>query len=294
MKTILLFSSILIIALSSCKQTGNEAQAQIPVTSRDTSIKLGASYSETFFDSLQMEKFIGKQQFHDSIKKRMRNFYNARNYQYAWFFKEGMADYASSFYVAYKEYISYSQDTALRNYSFEQLYDSLWSGNFKYDINDSIVLKMELLLTGQFFRYSRRAYQGSNQLDARELDWFIPRKKIDPSALLDSLLAHKGKNISAFEPLNRQYNLLKEYLLRYYEGEKKGSWPFIKAEKKSYKSGDSSTALIAIKKRLIFAGDLLTEDTTAIFTKELEDAVKSFERRYGMKEDGIVTTALIA
>ena len=103
MKKILLFSSVIIITCYSCNQSGNEAQAQTQATSRDTSIKLGASFSEIFFDSLQMEKFISKQQFHDSVKKRMRNFYNARNYQYAWFFKEGMADYASSFYVAYKE-----------------------------------------------------------------------------------------------------------------------------------------------------------------------------------------------
>ena len=76
---------------------------------------------------------------------------------------------------------------------FEQLYDSLAHGNFEYNINDSIVLNEELLLTAQFFRYTRRAYQGSNQLDAQELDWFIPRKKIDPAALLDSVLTRKGK-----------------------------------------------------------------------------------------------------
>src|SRR5688572_26776737 len=166
MKKILLFSSVIIITCYSCKQTGNKVQAQAPATSRDTSIRLGTSYSEIFFDSLQMEKLIVKQQFHDSIKKRMRNFYNARNYQYAWFFKEGMADYAFSFYVAYKEYISYSQDSALKNNSFEQLYDSLWSGNFNYDINDSIVLNTELLLTGQFFRYTCRDYYVRNQLAA--------------------------------------------------------------------------------------------------------------------------------
>ena len=74
------------------------------------------------------------------LKKRMRNFYNARNYQFAWFFKEGMADYASSFYDAYNDYISYSQDTSLKIYSLEQLYDSLASGNFNYNVNDSIVL----------------------------------------------------------------------------------------------------------------------------------------------------------
>jgi len=287
----LLFSSVIIIAFSSCRQGGNEAQAQ--TTSRDTSIKLGTSYNETFFDSLQMERFISKQQFHDSLAKRMRDFYNARNYQFAWFFKDGMADYATSFYDAYNDYINYSQDTALKSLLFEQLYDSLAGGNFEYNIKDSIVLNTELLLTAQFFRYTRRAYQGSNQLNAQELDWFIPRKKIDPSALLDSLLSYKGKNLKELEPVNRQYNLLKSYLLKYYEIEKRGSWSIPKPDKKSYKLNDTSALLSLIKKRLFLTGDMITEDTTVIFTQELEEAVKSFEKRYGFKEDGIITMTLI-
>ena len=223
----------------------------------------------------------------------MRDFYNARNYQFAWFFREGMADYASSFYDIYKDYINYSQDTTLKNPSLQRLYDSLTNGNFTYNTNDSVVLNAELLLTAQFFRYSRRAYQGNNQLDARELDWFIPRKKIDPAALLDSLLFHKGKNLANYEPVNRQYNLLKTYLLKYYDIEKKDSWSIIKADRKTYKLNDSSAIIPGIKKRLFLTGDLIKEDTTSIFTKETEDAVKSFERRYGMKEDGLITAALL-
>ena len=285
------FSSVLILLFYSCKTGSNEAQAQM--TPRDTSIKIGGSYSEIFFDSTQMEQFISRQQMHDSLKKRIRSFYNARNYQFAWFFKEGMADYASSFYDAYNDYNNYSQDTALKNPLFEQLYDSLAHGNFEYNINDSIVLNEELLLTAQFFRYTRRAYQGSNQLDAQELDWFIPRKKIDPAALLDSVLARKGKNLKGLEPINRQYNLLKNFLLKYYEIEKNGSWSTIKADKKSYKLNDSSLLLGLIKKNLFLTGDLVKEDTTPIFTKELEEAVKSFEKRYGFKEDGIITPAFL-
>jgi len=291
MKIILLSLSVFIIVLSGCKPGGNEAQA--PVTSRDTSIKIGTSYSEIFFDSLQMERFIVNQRLHDSVKRRMREFYNARNYHFAWFFKEGMADYASSFYDVYNDYINYSQDTSLKNLSLDLLYDSLASGNFNYDVNDSIVLNAELLLTAQFFRYTRRAYQGSNQLDAHELDWFIPRKKIDPSALLDSVLSRKGQNLKELEPVNRQYNLLKDYLLKYYEIEKNGSWSYIKADKKSYKLNDSSMLIPLVKKRLFLTGDLVKEDTTTIFTKELEDGVKSFEKRYGFKEDGIITTILL-
>ena len=291
MKSIILFSTIVITAVYSCKTGGNEVHAQM--TPRDTSIKLETSYSEMFFDSTQMERFISKQQFHDSLKKRMRNFYNGRNYQFAWFFREGLADYASSFHDAYNDYINYSQDTALKNPSLEQLYDSLSNGNFNYNINDSIVLNAELLLTAQFFRYTRRAYQGSSQLDAQELDWFIPRKKIDASALLDSVLSRKGKNLKELEPVNRQYDLLKNYLLKYYEIEKNSSWSFIKADKKSYKLNDSSTLIPIIKKRLFLTGDLIKEDTTAFFTKELEKGVKSFEKRYGFKEDGIITATLL-
>jgi murein L,D-transpeptidase YcbB/YkuD len=292
MKGVLLLILALIIILYSCKQAGNGVQAQ--QTPRDTSITVNTSYSEIFFDSIRMENFISKQNFHDSLKRRIRNFYNGRNYQFAWFFNEGIAEYASSFYDIYNDYINYSQDLALRNPVLQQFYDSITSGNFKYDIKDTIVLKTELLLTAQFFRYSRRAYQGSNQLDARELDWFIPRKKIDPSSLLDSVLYHKAKNLSAYEPVNRQYNLLKNYLLKYYEIEKQGNFLPIKIEKKNYKINDSSAVITEIKKRLFLVGDLNANDTTAIFTNELEDAIKGFERRYGMKEDGIITTSLIA
>jgi murein L,D-transpeptidase YcbB/YkuD len=260
---------------------------------RDTTINPASSYNEFFFDSTQMEKFILAHDFHDSLKKRLRNFYNERNYQFAWFFKEGMADYASSFYEMYNDYISYSLDSGLNNLELQNLYDSISTGNFNYNSSDSIVLKTELLLTSQFFRYARRAYQGSNQLDTKELDWFIPRKKINSIALLDSLLIHKGNDFSAYEPVNKQYHLLKDYLLKYYEIEKNGGWTLIKADKKVYKLNDDSYAIAAVKRRLFLTGDLNTNDTSSVFTKELEDAVKNYERRMGFKEDGVITSVLV-
>lgn len=287
MKLTFYFLFMLIIA-SSCRHAGSGANGQI--VARDTSIKVATSYNEIFFDSLGMEKFISTHHLHDSLVKRMRNFYNGRNYQYAWFFKEGIADYASSFYNVYNDYINYSKDSLLKDPSLQLLYDSLSGGNFRYDINDSIVLSTELLLTAQFFRYARRAYQGNTQLDAQRLDWFIPRKKIDPSALLDSLLFHKGRNLEEYEPVNRQYNLLKDYLLKYYQLEKDGNWQMIKPGKRAYKLSDSAASLRDIKERLFRLGDLHNRDTSAYFTKALEDAVKSFERRYGMKEDGIISS----
>ncbi|NOT91821.1 L,D-transpeptidase family protein [Ferruginibacter sp.] len=289
MKTYILAIILLAGLWVSC--TPSSKKSEVQVTARDTSVTPATSYSDLFIDSATMEKFIAVQEYKDSLANRLRSFYNNRNYQCAWFFKEGIAEYATTFYEMYNDYISYSGDSALYNSRLQQLYDSAVSGNLKP--NDSIIAATELLFTAQFFRYATRAYQGSNQLDAKELDWFIPRKKVNATALLDSLLKNKGKNLSAYEPVNKQYNLLKQQLVKYYEIEKTGGWPLIKADKKLYQLSDTAASLKAIKKRLYLSGDLSNADTSAVFTKELQQGIKDFQKRYGLKEDGIISTALI-
>ena len=278
------------IMLIHCTSSPQKADAQIAV--RDKTVTAAKSYSDLFIDSTVMEKFIVQQGYKDSLANRLRSFYNNRNYQCAWFFKEGIADYASTFYDMYNDYISYSGDSSLYNPRLQQLYDSASSGNLKPD--DSLAVKTELLLTVQFFRYARKAYQGNSRLNVRELDWFIPRKKINPATVLDSMLANKGKNIAEYEPVNPQYNLLKEQLIKYDSIEKAGGWKVINANKKSYKLNDTAISLVDIKKRLLLTGDLNNRDTSVIFTKELEEGIKNFQHRYGVKENGIITAPLIA
>src|SRR5206468_6019897 len=84
----------------------------------------------------------------------------------------------------------------------------------------------------------------------------------------------------------RQYNLLKTFLLKYYEAEKNGIWEPIVADKKMYKPGDSSLAIIKIKKRLLLTGDLTEIDTSFVFTTTLVDAIKRYQHRFGLTEDG--------
>ena len=285
-----IFTLVLIIVMGflvSCKTK----KTIVPVIPRDTTVTAAVAYSNFFLDSAAMEKFIIAGGYQDSVANKLRSFYNNRNYQSAWFFKEGIAEYTSTFYEMYNDYIAYSGDSALYDPRLRQLYDSVLSGNLK--TGDSLTITTEFLFTTQFFNYATRAYQGSNQLDTKELEWFIPRKKIDPIALLDSLLVNKGKNVAAYEPINPQYNLLKQQLLKYYAIEKAGGWPFIATGKKAYKLNDTASFLPALKKRLYLTGDLDIADSTGLFTKELEEAVKNFKRRYGMKEDGIITISFM-
>ena len=84
------------------------------------------SYSPLFLDSASMEKFIQEHSISDSLARRLRDFYNTRKfYQYAWFFNDGIADYAATFLQMLDNYIAYSGDSTLYNPKLQQLQDSI-------------------------------------------------------------------------------------------------------------------------------------------------------------------------
>ena len=286
MKGLTFLTIIFVVTSSGCEQGSTRSQQLI---NRDTSITVQNSFSQLFFDSSAVDKFAITVRLHDSLVKRLKTFYAGRNYQYAWFFKEGMADYATAFVNLTDDYINYSGDSSLYNVTLHQCIDSIMDKE-RIEPNDPVVLKTELLLTSQFFRYSRRAFQGRSRLNAEELEWYIPRKKIDVVALLDSVIANKGKNVSL--PVNKQYTLLRDFLIKYHQIEKAGGWPVINADKKIYRLGDSSQVIETIKRRLIVGGDSSLHDSTVVFTSALMQAIKNFQHCYGLKEDGMISAAV--
>ncbi len=280
---------LILVLLGACR---NETK-KFEIQPRDTTITVSNSYNELFFDSTSMEAFIGREKISDSLADRIRSFYNDRNFQFAWFDSTGLAEYALSFLNAQSQYISYARDSSLFNPFLQQLQDSLTADSSRYQVSNGNRLRTELELTENFFRYALKAYQGDSSLNAQDLGWFIPRKKIDMTALLDSMILNKGKGLASYEPVNRQYNLLKEQLLKYYALEKQGAWDSIFIDKKFYKIGDHSATISRIKERLFLTGDLPAKDTTNVFDTTLQSAVRHFQRRYGLKEDGAIGTALL-
>ena len=82
---------ISLVLLSSCKNKGRRIfhrsaqQAESEVSVRDHSITKANAYNDLFLDSSAMEKFISTNVFDDSITENMRDFYNVRNFEFAWF-----------------------------------------------------------------------------------------------------------------------------------------------------------------------------------------------------------------
>ena len=284
MKKINLFILLCILA-TACK----EKQQPVEVVARDTTITVENSFTELFVDSVSLENFTVSNPMPDSLSNKMHSFYNHRNYQFAWFFPDGIAEFVPSFLSLQNDYIHYSGDSSLYNPKLESLVDSLTKVKV-INPKDSLVVKAELLLTQQFFRYTSLAYSGDHKINTQELNWFIPRKKINPEVFLDSLLKNKGKNLSAYEPVNRQYNLLRERLLDYYKLDKDSGFVILETKKK-LKEGSKHPLISEVKNRLVLLGDLTESDSSNVFDSTLTKAVKQFQGRMGLKQNGEMNAA---
>ncbi|HRP57980.1 L,D-transpeptidase family protein [Agriterribacter sp.] len=285
---------VFVISLSCLFVACHNREHTAPVVEqRDTTITVSNAYTQLFFDSIALEQYIQRQQYSDTMANRFRSFYNARNYQYAWFFNDGPAEQAYNFLNLQSDYIAYSGDSSLYNPVLQQVFDTLKTGGHFVPLTDSNRLKAELSLTTQFFRYAAKAYQGDSNLNAADLKWYIPRKKIDEVALLDSLIVHKGEKVSSYEPVNIYYQRLKQKLLDYYAMERSGAWPPLVTTRKKLEQGDTGTIIAAIKHRLMLLQDMPSADSSLLFNDSLKAAVKKFQLRNGMQPDGIIGAATL-
>ena len=283
----LALTGLVLCLLAACANSDAKRTPVAEPVERDTTITPVNAYSDIFFDSLALENVMQRRNLPDTLAQRLRNFYNGRNYQYAWFNDTSFSEQASIFWNQQSNYIAYSGDSSLYHRGLDSLMRAA-EDHSVFPMHDSLRLRTELQLSQQFITYASRAYQGNVDVDAEDLGWFIPRKRINTVALLDSLVRNKGKNMEAYVPVNSQYQRLKEHLLRYYELQRAGGWPAIVAREKVYKRGDSAQAIAAIKRRLITTADYTVEDTSYLFTDSLMTAVKRFQKRHGLKEDGVI------
>lgn len=272
---------------------GPKTELEKKISKRDVSITKANSYSTLFMDSTDLENFIAQKKPADSIIRRLRSFYNTRNYQFAWFSGDGLTEQARSFWNLHEYYTAYSDDTTLNDKKLERRMDALiMEDDFHPSATDKSILTTELTLTQHFLEYSLKNFE-KGYVKRKELERFVPRKKLDAMTLADSLLTKKHKDGKYFEDINESYAKLKDELGRYYNIQKQGGWqPIITTEKK-IKLGANSPTVASIKRRLHATGELPGTDTSGMFTDTLENAIKTFQERHGFTPDGIVTTALI-
>lgn len=284
--------AIVLLLLAGCssglKESTNNTAAP------DSSLIEPVTVNNLFLDSTAVAGFLETHPEYSEQKEQVWKFYRMRNYQFAWFNNDGMVEQASHMMNTLthlkEEGIT---DTATVNSRLQQLYDTLTEGTYHLAGVDALNSETELLLTATFFKYAEKIWGGIGEKDLEEVEWFIKKKRLPYVAILDSMLSNPTY-FAQQRPVYRQYDLLKSQLKRYYELEKLDSWSPIVPDKKSYKPGDSSVVLPAIRKRLYLLGDLATPDTAAmVYESNLETAVKNFQERHGLAVDGAIGPSMI-
>jgi murein L,D-transpeptidase YcbB/YkuD len=264
------------------------------VTDRDYSIIPAVAYNDVYLDSLAMERYIQRRDIQEKkIARRIRSFYNARNYSYAWFSRDGITEQTRFFWNQYDYAVTHRRDSALINEDFYKQAEKLVNQeNPVFRPNDSSQLELEFAFTEHFIRFINSTYE-EGFVKRKEQEKFIPIKKLDPVEMADSLINKKHKDDKYYEQVNDLYAALKNNLQLYLDITRAGGWPEISFTRGTLKQGQQSEVVPAIKHRLRLSRDYPLSDTSTLFTDTLAQAVSRFQRRHGYTETGTVTPQLV-
>jgi len=296
----ILYSFLATLVLSGClnsadNQSEESGGSDKPrnISTRDRTITKANSYSDLFLDSLSLDDFIARHNVPDSLSNRMISFYNARNYQFAWFTTDGFTEEAQGFWNLFDHYLTYSGDTTLANKTLEKQMGHLLGDSFTVSANDKNMRQTEMRLTYSLLKYVAKNFE-KGYVKRKELERFVPYKKADPIQLADSLLSKKHKDNKYFEDINASYKLLKAQLQKYLDIYKKNSLPVIPEKAKSIKKGSNDPQIPLIKQYLHITGDLPGNDTSTLFSDTLAQGITRIQERFGMKGTGTLSAALIS
>jgi murein L,D-transpeptidase YcbB/YkuD len=292
----LMYAGIIFSMLLSCndktdgkKSSSQKTEKEKKLTKRDFSITPANAYNDIFFDSMALVNYLAENKLDESLVRRMTSFYNARNYQFAWFTSNGLTEQARGFWNMHNYQTTYGKDSSLKNKTLQKRMDNYVeeAEGFNASSKDKNIMNTELLLTQHFIVYSLNNID-DGYIKRKEMERFIPTKRQDALLLADSLITKKHKDNKYYEDVNNSYKLLKEKLKSYYDISKMGGWPVIPATVKKLKPGASSPEVLLLKKRLSLTGDMAA-DTTPVFTPALSAGISTFQERFGYTPTGVLT-----
>lgn len=294
MRKILCFISLL--SLWGCRESNSKSEAsrkkdsinkEVQQTARDIAGNF-SDQSTLRFSSSRLDSFFVKYDALRGFQNDLKQFYTTRNYAFAWYTDSGLTEQASHLYVRLENLPEEGLNIVL---PYKHTLDSLINIGNTQTINQKS--ETELLLTSLYFFFAQKVWGGLEESATQQVDWLMPRKKLSYSSLLDSMVKPGGTS-TAIKPVYRQYNLLKEYLKKY-----KALAPdnniISLPNNKPIRPGDTANVIIKLRKKLLLLGDLAdTKDTTStIYDSTLLTAVKRFQKRHGMKEDGIAGGGMV-
>lgn len=278
---------LLIAVLYSC----NDDTAKQPTPSPEPpGISVAGSFSSQtlmHFDSARIRLFFAQYPQLDTFQPIVSQFYQNRDYAYAWFDSSRLTEQA---FNLFNRVINLDQEGLPDSIPYKQVLTSM----IEQEPDTATAPDLDIMLTAQYFLFGKKVYEGLPEAQTQAIDWHLPRKKIALDTLLDSLLKAPQSSLLSNEPQYRQYDLLKKFLARYREIAPKADSILIEPDKKVYRKGDSAAVLASIREKLFLLGDLSGNDSSMIFDTGLEQGVIKFQERHGLEPDGVIGSSFLS
>jgi murein L,D-transpeptidase YcbB/YkuD len=218
------------------------------------------------------------------IMDALRNFYSARDYQPVWCLTSGPQQRARAL------------QKILAMAGNEGLNPSDYDGNaFEWycaSAHSADRAWADLLLSNAFLEYSGDLYAG--RLDPARVgtEWYITPPEVNRTDLLQRFLQAQdpARFLHELVPSHPAYLQLRTALKKYQNLLKAGDWPTL-SDGPLIRPGERHASIPVLRERLFREGaytppPAITDPEQ--YDSDLATAVKRFQQRYGLKEDGII------
>ena len=218
------------------------------------------------------------------------DFYLHRNIQPVWLTKDGLSKKAEEFIKTIIE----ADHEGLDSSTYHR--DKILALNTNVELNSLLDgfepakrAELELLLTDAFFSYGFHLSEGMVEPNLTDLDWHIKKPKKNLFKILQTSLNTEkmGDLVGILQPHHSGYLRLKSALLKYQKIKNSGGWHIVPVGPE-LRRGDAGKRVASLRSRLIISGDLSDSksDNEEYFDEALENSVKKFQARNGLKIDG--------
>jgi len=236
--------------------------------------------------------------------KQTREFYQKREFSPAWIEDAKPRPQMEALTAALREARQEGLDPELYNFTLLEQRRAEASKGFvsKKGFDPKEAGALDVWLTYLYMKYASDLADGLSDLATADPNWKIAPEKFDPLAHLEQAIAGNRikDSLADLMPEASDYRALRDVLTKYRDIEKSGGWPAVPVVKlkPKLKPGQKSPAVRTLAVRLAATGDYTgrvpPEGQDAPYTTELQEAVKRFQRRHGLTDDGGLGAEVVA
>lgn len=213
-------------------------------------------------------------------------FYVNREFEPAWTHAKNKKDLIESLESAFDEGLSPD------DYHLEMI-KKLVEKQKREKLSTTEKADLELLMTDALILYAAHLLEGKLEQSDLRKSWDVERNEgpANPDSLLTATLHNKDikSTLEGLKPNHYMYNLMKFHLKKLRKEAAEGGWPEV-SEGETLKPGDTAARIVEVRNYLKAVGDLKKYKVSneEVFDSIVEAAVKKFQLRHKLTDDGVI------